>query len=45
MVVKPPSWSVYSYITLHLTRSGNWKVEVWDGDKKLTDLSFKACKS
>jgi hypothetical protein len=42
MAVKPPAWSVYSYITLPSARSGNWKVEVWDGDKMLTDQSFKA---
>jgi hypothetical protein len=33
MVVKSPEWSVYSYITLPPARSGNWKVEVWDGEK------------
>jgi hypothetical protein len=44
MAVKPPAWSVYSYITLPLGRSGNWKVEVWNGDKMLTDQSFKAHK-
>ena len=42
MSVKPPAWSVYSYITLPSARSGNWKVEVWDGDKMLTHQSFKA---
>ena len=42
MAVKPPSWSVYSYVSLSPVRSGNWKVEVWDGDKMLMDVSFKA---
>jgi cytoskeletal protein RodZ len=42
MVVKPPAWSVYSYITLPPARYGNWNVEVWDGDKILTHSSFKA---
>jgi transcriptional regulator with XRE-family HTH domain len=42
MSVNPPTWSVYSYITLPPARSGNWKVEVWEGDKLLRDLSFKA---
>jgi hypothetical protein len=42
MAVKPPAWSVYSYITLPPARFGNWKVEVWDGDKILTYLDFKA---
>ena len=42
MVVKSPEWSVYSYITLPPARSGNWKVEVWDGEKILTHLDFKA---
>lgn len=42
MPVKPPAWSVYSYITLPPARFGSWKVEVWDGDKILTHLGFKA---
>ncbi|OGP88199.1 MAG: hypothetical protein A2156_03845 [Deltaproteobacteria bacterium RBG_16_48_10] len=42
MPVKSPTWSVYSYITLPPARSGNWKVEVWDGNKMLTHLDFKA---
>jgi len=42
MVVKPPSWSVYSYISLPPVRSGNWRVEVWESDKMLMDVSFKA---
>ena len=42
MVVKPPSWSVYSYVSLSPVRSGNWRVEVWDGDKMLMDVGFKA---
>jgi len=42
MAVKPPAWSVYSYITLPPARFGNWNVEVWDGDKVLTHSSFKA---
>jgi len=42
MAVRPPSWSVYSYISLPPVRAGNWRVEVWDGDKMLTDLSFRA---
>jgi transcriptional regulator with XRE-family HTH domain len=40
--VKPPAWSVYSYINLPPARFGSWKVEVWDGDKMLTHASFKA---
>ena len=42
MTVKPPSWSVYSYIFLPPIRSGSWKAEVWDGDKMLMDIGFKA---
>ncbi len=42
LAVKPPSWSVYSYISLPPARSGNWKVEVWAGDRLLTDVSFRA---
>ncbi len=42
MAVKPPSWSVYSYICLPPVRSGNWRVEVWHGDKMVMDVGFKA---
>ena len=45
MPVKPPAWSVYSYITLPPARFGSWNVEVWDGDKILTHLGFKAHQS
>ena len=40
--VKPPVWSVYSYITLRPQHVGSWKVEVRDGDNILKSLSFKA---
>lgn len=40
MVVRPPSWSVYSYVLLSPARSGNWRVEVRDGDKMLMDVGF-----
>ena len=42
MAVKPPSWSVYSYISLPPDRSGNWRVEVRDGDKIVMGVNFKA---
>ncbi len=42
MAVKPPSWSVYSYISLVPSRSGKWKVEVWADGRMLTDVSFQA---
>lgn len=42
MAVKPPSWSVYSYISLLPARSGKWRVEVWAGDRMLTDVGFEA---
>jgi hypothetical protein len=42
MAVKPPSWSVYSYISLLPARSGKWRVEVWADDRMLTDASFQA---
>jgi hypothetical protein len=42
MTVKSPSWSVYSHIFLYPARSGNWKVEVWGGDRLLKSVSFKA---
>jgi hypothetical protein len=40
--VKPPAWSVYSYIVLRSPHAGNWKVEARDVDKVLATLSFKA---
>ncbi|HXX35015.1 MAG TPA: DUF2914 domain-containing protein [Thermodesulfobacteriota bacterium] len=40
--VKPPAWSVYSYITLRRPCAGIWKAEIRDGDKILKSLSFKA---
>jgi len=40
--VKPPAWSVYSYIVLRPPHGGNWNAEVRDVDKVLATLSFKA---
>jgi len=40
--VKPPAWSVYSYITLRPPHAGIWKAEIRDGDNILKSLSFKA---
>ncbi|MDI6765002.1 MAG: DUF2914 domain-containing protein, partial [Thermodesulfobacteriota bacterium] len=39
--VKPPSWSVYSYLTFRPQHIGNWKAEARDGDQILTSLNFK----
>ena len=39
--VKPPVWSVYSYITLRPQHVGSWKVEVRDGNNVLNSLDFK----
>jgi len=43
--VKPPVWSVYSYIILRPHCIGEWKTEVRDGDNVLKSLSFKADES
>jgi len=43
--VKPPAWSVYSYISLSPQRAGSWKAEIKDGDNVLKSLSFKATKA
>lgn len=43
--VKPPVWSVCSYITLPPQHSGIWKAEITDGDNVLKSLSFKAIKA
>lgn len=42
--VKPPVWSVYSYITLRPPHAGTWKAEIRDGDSVLKSLSFEATK-
>lgn len=41
MDVKPPAWSVYSYLTFQPQHIGNWKAEVREGDQILTSLNFK----
>ena len=41
MDVKPPAWSVYSYLTFRPQHTGNWKAEARDGDQILTSLNFK----
>jgi cytoskeletal protein RodZ len=43
--VKPPAWSVYSYLTLRPHSIGNWRAEVRDGDNVLTSLSFNVTES
>lgn len=43
--IKPPAWSVYSYLTLRPNYAGNWEAEVRDGGKVLSSLSFKATES
>lgn len=42
--VKPPVWSVYSYITLRPPHAGMWKAEIRDRDTVLKSLSFEATK-
>ncbi|MBM4309203.1 MAG: DUF2914 domain-containing protein, partial [Deltaproteobacteria bacterium] len=41
MDVKPPAWSVYSYLTFQPQHVGNWKAEVREGEQTLTTLNFK----
>lgn len=41
MEVKPPAWSVFSYLTFRPQHIGNWKAEARDGDQVLTSLNFK----
>ena len=43
--IKPPSWSVYSYLTFRPHHAGNWKAEVRDGDHVLTCLKFRVIHS
>jgi hypothetical protein len=40
--IKPPEWTVYSFITLKRGHAGDWKVEARHDNKVLTSLSFKA---
>jgi len=39
--VKPPAWSVYSYLTFRPQHAGNWKAEAREGDQILASLNFK----
>lgn len=41
MEVKPPAWSVYSYLTFRPQHTGNWKAEAREGDQILSSLNFK----
>ncbi len=41
MEIKPPTWSVFSYLTFRPQHIGNWKAEVREGDQILTSLHFK----
>jgi len=43
--VKPPAWSVYSYLTFRPQHTGNWKAEVRDRDHLLTSLNFRVVQS
>jgi transcriptional regulator with XRE-family HTH domain len=45
MEVRPPMWSVSSYLTLRSHHLGNWKAEVRDGNKILSSINFKVIKS
>lgn len=41
MEIRPPLWSVYSYLTFQPQHIGNWKAEARDGNQILTSLNFK----
>ena len=41
---RPPAWSLYSYITLRPGLAGTWRAEVRDGNKILSQVTFKAIK-
>ena len=40
--VKPPAWTVYSYLTLRPGHAGNWMAELRDGNTILSSQCFKA---
>jgi len=42
MEVKPPAWTVYSYLTLRPGHAGNWMAELRNGNAILSSRSFKA---
>lgn len=39
--VRPPAWSVYTYITLSTDLLGEWRAEARDGENVLASLNFK----
>ncbi len=39
--IKPPGWSVYSFITLRLEHEGEWNMQAREGDNVLAGLGFK----
>ncbi len=41
MEIKPPIWSVFSYLTFRPQHTGDWKAEVREGDQTLASLNFK----
>jgi transcriptional regulator with XRE-family HTH domain len=43
--VRPPAWSVYTYIILPPHLLGEWKAEARDGDTVLASLNFKVTES
>lgn len=43
--VKPPAWSIYSYITFRPKHTGNWKAEARNKDHLLTSLNFRVVQS
>jgi transcriptional regulator with XRE-family HTH domain len=43
--VRPPAWSVYTYITLSPQLLGEWKAEARDGENVLASLNFKVTES
>jgi transcriptional regulator with XRE-family HTH domain len=43
--VRPPAWSVYTYIILSPHLPGEWKAEARDGDTVLASLNFKVTES
>ncbi len=43
--VRPPAWSVYTYIALSPLLVGEWKAEARDGENVLASLNFKVTES
>jgi transcriptional regulator with XRE-family HTH domain len=45
MEIKPPAWTVYSYLTLRPGHAGNWMAELRDGNTILASRTFNVAEA